>query len=255
MLPLSGRVLSAAVPLLPERVARRVLRRTHPFDLRHCVDTGGLLYAPDLVSGHPHDQFNEGYYATAPSVFCGLAAKWKDTLDLAGLRVSDYSFVDLGCGKGRVVLLASELPFRRVTGVELHPDLCAIARRNVERWLRRRRACPRIEVACGDVLDMPIPDGPVVLFLFNSFEAEVVRLLMQRLAEAALTRAGSAAGPIDLLYVHPDHAAIVESTPGTQTLFDGDIALSKEDALADAFEVTVDRCGIYRLRGAASAKS
>lgn len=266
-----GRVLLGAMPLLPEAAAQRLLRRWHPFDLRHGTDTGGLLYAPDLPTGHSSDAFNEGYYATAPSVFRTLIARWEDTLAPAGLRVSDYSFVDLGCGKGRALLLASEFGFRSITGIELNPGLCAAAEQNVRHWRRRRRACPPISVVCGDVLESPLqapssPDRPLVLFLFNSFSAEVVRGLLARLTgvgsdamgqrrqmgptsrtgqarPAALTRSA----PIDLLYVHPDQAALVERTPGVELLADMVIRFSPEDAAADAFGVDVDRCAVYRM--------
>lgn len=255
-----GEVLAGAVPLLPDKLARSLLRRRHPFDLRNGTDTGGLMYAPELTTGHSNDRFNEGYYATAPSVFYGLISRWKETL--AGARglsslepgngnhvapLSRYAFIDLGCGKGRVLLLAAELGFRSVTGIELNAGLCAAAEENARRWYRQR-ARGVVRVQCGDVLSTlllhaPPADVPVLLFLFNSFEAEIVRALMQMMTELAHSRSE----PIDLLYVHPDHSALVERTPGVEVLFDGDIPFSREDALADVFGVDVDRCGIYRI--------
>lgn len=215
------------------------------------------MYAPELTTGHANDQFNEGYYATAPSVFRGLISRWKDTLaGMPGLspveagdesQVARYAFIDLGCGKGRVVLLAAELPFRSVTGIELNSGLCSAAEENVRRW-NGQRACGAIRVQCGDILsslllEVPPADVPLLLFLFNSFEAEMVRALMQLLTD----RARSRSAPIDLLYVHPDHSALVERTPDVRVLFDGDVPFTREDRLADVFGVDVDRCGIYRI--------
>lgn len=242
MLRALGRLIGASVPKMPARLARPLLRRIHPFDLRHGTDTGGLLYAPDLPTGHEHDACNEGYYATAPSVFRGLIARWEDTLARLKLRSSNYHFIDLGCGKGRVLLLASELPFRSVTGIELHAGLCASARSNVQKWRQQRAGAP-IGINCGDVLDSALPDGPVVLFLFNSFGADVMRRLLEKLAAAARQRSA----PIDLLYVHPDWAQMVANAHGVETLFRGDIPFSREDALADVFGVDVDDCAIYRF--------
>ncbi|MFP5237785.1 MAG: class I SAM-dependent methyltransferase [Acidobacteriota bacterium] len=239
------RLIGAVAPRMPTPLARKLLRGRHPFDLQHGTDTGGLLYARDLPTGHAHDAFNEGYYATAPSLFLGLISRWEDTLARVALRVSDYHFMDLGCGKGRVLLLASELPFRGVTGVELHAGLCASATRNVEHWMRRPRACPLVSVVHGDVLDLALPDEPVVLFLFNSFGAEVMRPLVERLVAAAQRRTA----PIDLLYLHPDWAEMVASTPGVETLFTGDIPFSREEALADAFSVASDAAAVYRVGG------
>lgn len=241
------KAVAGAVQLLPAGLARKLLRRWHPFDLRYGTDTGGLLYAPELATGHPNDQFNEGYYATAPSVFRGLISRWECTLRPQALRLSDYAFIDLGCGKGRVLLMASEFGFRSVSGIELNPHLCAAAQQNVQRW-QRKRSRKEIEVICADVLSAPLlavqpPDVPLLLFLFNSFEAAMVRELMERITLLALVRSA----PIYVLYVHPDHAALVERAPGVRLIFDGDIPFTREDRLADVFGVAVDRCRVYRI--------
>jgi tRNA1(Val) A37 N6-methylase TrmN6 len=47
--------------------------------------------------------------------------------------LSKASFVDLGCGKGLPLVVATEYPFQRVLGVELAPELCVVARHNAER--------------------------------------------------------------------------------------------------------------------------
>ncbi|HEY3706754.1 MAG TPA: class I SAM-dependent methyltransferase, partial [Terracidiphilus sp.] len=157
-----------------ERV-RRWLRRPsqaeppHPFDRANGVETSGLYYADRLLSGHAHDQHSEGYYATAPSLFHGAMSLWAQSLE-TGMGVEDYSFIDLGCGKGRVVLLASEYPFRAVRGIDLSADLIRVAGKNLRRWVRGGRAvCGDVRVERGDALEVGFPAGPVVLFLFNSF--------------------------------------------------------------------------------------
>lgn len=244
--------LSSALPPhlgTPLRVAawlRRLLgreaeARLHPFDVLHGIDTEGLLYAEDLSTGHAHDRHNEGYYATAPSLFEGAMACWRQTLSDCG--VEDYVFVDLGCGKGRVLLLASEWPFQAIHGMELSQDLARDARRNLRKWLRRPRACRRITVECDDVLRIQLPEDPVILYLFNSFAAEVLGPLMAKLAAAASRRSA----PIDLIYVHPDHDPLVAATRGVERLGSAEVRFSEEDAAADAFGVHYDTVSIYRL--------
>ncbi len=83
----------------------------------------------------------------------------------------------------------------------------------------------------------------MVLFFFNSFEEEMVRLWLDRLVEAAATRPA----PIDLIYMHPEHHKVLAAIPGIQILADTEIAFSPGDAAADAFGVSIDRCTIYRL--------
>jgi SAM-dependent methyltransferase len=214
----------------------------HPFDRAHHVDTGGLIFADGLSAGHEHDIHSAGYYATAPSLLRGAIAHWRETLE-PSVRLSDYAFVDIGCGKGRVVMLASEYAFREVIGVELNPQLASVARRNLHRWMSRKRACPNVRIAHTDALSFPLPEGPVVLFFFNSFEEEMVRMWLDSLVEAAAARTA----PIDLIYMHPEHQNCVRRTPGVKLLIDTVIALTPEDAAADVFGVSFDRCTIYRL--------
>ena len=233
--PASGRWIGLLSRLFPPREPR------HPFDRAHGVDTGGLIYADGLSTGHEHDIHSSGYYASAPSLFRGAIEHW--TATTSPFHISDYSFVDIGCGKGRVVLLASEYAFREIVGVELNPQLASTARRNLRRWMRRKRACRNVRIADGDAVSFPLPDGPVVLFFFNSFEEEMVRLWLDSLVEAAATRSA----PIDVIYLHPEHHKVVCATPGIRILTDIDLVLSTEDAASDAFGVSFDRCTIYRL--------
>ena len=100
-----------------ERV-RTLWRREprHPFDVAYGMDTSGLIYADRLPSGHENDRYSEGYYGTAPSLFIGAISLWMSGLAPAaqgtrgqwdegtGELLEDYTFVDLGCGKGRVVM-------------------------------------------------------------------------------------------------------------------------------------------------------
>jgi SAM-dependent methyltransferase len=253
--PASGRWIGLLGRLFPPREAR------HPFDLAHHVDTGGLIYADGLSTGHQHDIHSSGYYATAPSLFRGAIEHWSATLEASPFRLADYAFVDIGCGKGRVMLLASEYAFREVIGIELNPQLASTARRNLHRWMRRKRwvplvsrfwrpgilrpgkPIPRVRILEGDALSTPLPDGPVLLFFFNSFEEEMVRLWLDSLVEAAATRSA----PIDVIYLHPEHHKLFLETPGMEILAQVDIPLSPGDAAADAFGVSFDRCAIYRL--------
>ena len=229
------------------RKCRRVSspgQRTHPFDITHHVDTSGLFYAQDLSSGHAHDQHSAGYYATAPSLFHGAITRWSATLPSAVLRLNDYALLDIGCGKGRVVLLASEYPFRAIVGVELNAHLARVAQRNLKTWMRKLRACRDVRIVNDDVFSVALPDGPVVLYLFNSFERELVQMLLDKLVEVAATRSD----PIDLIYIHPEFGELFRQTPRIATLADEEISFSPEDAAADAFGVSFDRCSIYRLQ-------
>ncbi len=81
------------------------------------MDTSGLIGGGELRSGHRNDVFNTAYYGMAPSRFQRVMEYWIDDQTHAALE--NYSFVDLGCGKGRALLMASEFGFREAVGVEL----------------------------------------------------------------------------------------------------------------------------------------
>ncbi|MBK8386616.1 MAG: class I SAM-dependent methyltransferase [Candidatus Accumulibacter sp.] len=46
----------------------------------------------------------------------------RSILSTLGLDWRRYTFVDFGAGKGRVLLLAAELPFKNIIGVEFSPN-------------------------------------------------------------------------------------------------------------------------------------
>jgi SAM-dependent methyltransferase len=219
-------------------------QKKHPFDRAHGVDTDGLIYADPAAQGHASDRHNAGYYATAPSLFHGAMELWRGTLDGTGVAVEDYTLVDIGCGKGRVLMLASEYAFREIVGVELDPGLVRVARKNLRRWTIRTRARVRggIQIVEGDALAVPLPDGPVALFYFNSFEREMTRMWLARLGEIASARTA----PLDLIYIHPEFDALVRRAPGVRSVAEAEIPFTEEDAGADAFEVSSDRCAVYR---------
>ena len=112
----------------------------HPFDIVNHVQTSGLVHGRNLKTGHPHDKHSTAYYGIAPSVLIELISWWRAT-ELAA-PPEDYSFIDLGAGMGRGMLLAAQMPFREVIGVELHPDLAEVAQKNIKEWERAGRPEP-----------------------------------------------------------------------------------------------------------------
>jgi SAM-dependent methyltransferase len=211
----------------------------HPFDFEHGTDTGGLITGADLASSHPSDRYIEGYAAVPPSRFRSILARWQVSDPPHAL--ADYTFIDLGCGKGRALLLASELPFRQVVGVELNPPLAATAQANVGLWTAANHARSPIRVERGDATEMAWPEGPCVVFLFNPFGVALMQTLAHRLAAEFRTR------PTDLevLYYKPEHAdAFAKSFEMTWCEASG---ITPEDLAADPVASPIDETRAYRL--------
>ena len=92
-------------------------------------------------------------------------------------------FVDLGSGKGIVLLIAGQLPFRRVIGVDIDEGLNRSAKENIERAAGRLRAGEVTSVAAS-VLEWPVPDDLSVVYMFNPFTGETFREAMQRIFDS-----------------------------------------------------------------------
>jgi SAM-dependent methyltransferase len=199
----------------------------HPFDAEFGVRTSGLVAGRNLKSGHRHDRHTTAYFGVAPSVFYALVRRWKRSGPAA--RMEETTFVDLGAGMGRAVLLASELRFKAVVGVELHPLLAGIARKNVRAWRAAGRERAKSRIVEGDAVEFPLPEGPVVIFLFNPFAAPVLRALLKGWRKKLAGRAEA----LDLLYVNNEQERVLESERGWNRLFLGRVRRSKADAIAD----------------------
>lgn len=89
-------------------------------------------------------------------------------------------FVDFGCGKGRMLLAAAMHPFKRIVGVDISPELCAVATENVERN-RDRLRCQDIDVVVADVTRFDVPDDLTVAYLYNPFKGAVFKAFLDRL--------------------------------------------------------------------------
>jgi SAM-dependent methyltransferase len=226
----------------------------------HGVYTSGLVPATHLVTGHANDEHITAYYGVAPSILRALIGAWRETVPPH--PISKYTFIDVGAGKGRGLLVASEYSFRNVVGIELNPALAAIARQNVEHWIgvnledpTAARLAP-IEVVEKDALDFELPQTPTLLFLFHPFEAPVLKQLLRRIETQFATRPGE----LDLLYVNAECANVIDRNPAFTQLFLENVPMSPEDHAADLEAIARQKeygstgdeeCAIYRYTGRA----
>jgi hypothetical protein len=150
------------------------------FDRRHGVSTDGEIEVEDSDITGPSRPHAIKYQATHERVL-------QDVLAALPISHEDYVFVDLGSGKGRVLLAAAQHPFARVVGVELSPAYCEAARHNISTALTAPR-CTDVEVLCGDVCDYALPAEKLVLYLFNPFEVPVLQRVLDRIARSLVHR-------------------------------------------------------------------
>jgi SAM-dependent methyltransferase len=208
----------------------------HPFDERFGVETGGLIY--ELPSGHQHDVYNNGYFAVAPSVFHAVMDAMRDRLHVDYQR---FSFVDVGSGKGRALLLASDYPFREVIGIELSPELDRVARTNIALYSGPRHRPPVISIQ-GDAAEFHWPPEPLVVYMWNAFTGPVMERVFRNL-EASLAKLPR---ELYLVYIHPELESTLAGLPWLVKLWQDEVALSEEDYAAWAFPNRVEVCAVYR---------
>jgi hypothetical protein len=230
----------------------------HPFDVEHGTDTGGLTPGVELKTGHENDRHNTAYYGIAPSLFRRLIAQWRKLQPPH--RLSSYSFIDIGAGKGRAMLLASEFNFREVVGVELHPELARRCRRNLRLWQAAHADTAPLRLVEGDATEFTFPPGPCVVYMFNPFEAPVVRRFLRTIEAQFADRKGD----LDILYVNHESEAAIKGRAGFKQLWRGQVAMSSLDAIVDLqiinsqldgeYGSTGDEaCSIYRYNGLKSS--
>ncbi len=121
--------------------------------------------------------------------------------------VSGYTFIDMGSGKGRMLLLAAELPFRRIVGVEFASDLNALAQKNAKTYRNSNQACFQIEPLNMDATLFEFPPEPSIIYFFYPFERFVMEPVIRNLDRSL------AEHPRDviLVYFNPVLSDVVEA--------------------------------------------
>ncbi len=241
----------------PQDLLKLATEPIHPFDQAHNVDTSGLVPASHLTTGHPNDEYVTAYYGVAPSILRTLIQRWRETIPTHPIH--SYTFLDIGAGKGRAMLVASELGFQQVVGVELNPQMAAIAQSNIDHWLRTHTADPTaprispIHLHQQDALTLDLPSTPTLGFLFHPFEAPVLKKLIRRIE----THFAKRPGEFDLLYVNSECRELLDDHPAFTRLFLGPIPMSPEDHAADLAAIAQQKeygstgdeeCAIYRYK-------
>lgn len=183
---------------------RSALTRTEGrwFDSTRNVDTAGYI-ALDQLTLAGSSQSGNDYLAVRPSVARQALARSPQP------NYEDYTFVDLGSGKGRMLLVAAEYPFRKIQGVEFAVQLHHEAQQNIFRYRHRGQQCRDITSVNMDAAEYVFPDGNLALFFYNPFGLEVMKKVFANLEEAI----AHAPRHVIVFMVNPEFASVADSTP------------------------------------------
>ena len=171
------------------------------FDRKFGVDTAGAVYLPELRSDPKYQ--HALHYATRSSFSIRRA------LNMLHVNCRDFTFVDLGCGKGKVLLVASDLDFRQIIGIELSPALLETAERNIATYQSKKRRCRDFRLLCMDARDYEMPSGNLVLYLFNPFEEPVMRRVLENVHQSV----AQCWREVFIIFYYPVQRVLADSLP------------------------------------------
>ena len=170
------------------------------FDEEHGTDTDGTRTIASLdVVASPVALYAVQYQPTGAQLL-------RDQLDKLNIDVAQFTFVDFGSGKGRVLLIAAERPFREVIGIEFSRELHEIALRNIGRLPPHLDRRAPVRSVNGDAAEVELPKGNLVCYFNNPFGPPII----SRVAERLVAHHRDHGCNILVVYVVPRHRDVFE---------------------------------------------
>jgi SAM-dependent methyltransferase len=176
----------------------RKLRAADAFDVAHGVETSKRVHPTDLAINSPNWINAVGYWPTPTKLA-------QEAIASLPIKHEQFTFIDIGSGKGRVLLIASEFPFTRILGIEFSPELHAIAEENIRNYKSATQKCHQIRSVCQDFTQFELPPGPLVLYVYNPAAHSVMTTFAHNTANSLLSR------EVWVIYVTPTYGKLFES--------------------------------------------
>ena len=182
------------------------------YDWEHSVDTtrSNVSAGTQLLTG----LMARPYFATEPWLFEQIMQALALSIQQSAISqgnvvpaaLQDFTFIDLGSGKGRVLLMACEHPFKRIIGMEFLPELNRVAQKNIAEYSSDRQQCRQIESICMDARNFQFPDDPLVVYLFNPFSESTFAQVLENLRRSI----EHAPRPVYVAYRFTEHESLLE---------------------------------------------
>ena len=169
------------------------------FDFKYKTDTRNKISLNDLTVTGENKEHGSFYQPT-------MARSFNRLLERVPLPPESV-LVDFGCGKGRVLLLAVLRGIRKAVGIEFSPELCAIARKNINIVEQATGSRLDISVIEGDVTHYEIEDDQNVFFFFNPFDDVVLEAVVKNIKKSLQRKPRE----IAVIYYNPVHSHILDN--------------------------------------------
>lgn len=146
-------------------------------DAAYGLETQATVSPDELDVESPHARDGFAYVATPSKVIETFIANLPDDL-------SAVTFIDMGSGKGRVLLLASCHDFQETIGVEFSPELHDIACANIAKFASPRRKCKCVYSLNEDAAEYQIPSRSCAIYFNNPFTERVFTKVIQNIEQS-----------------------------------------------------------------------
>jgi predicted RNA methylase len=171
----------------------------HPFDRAYGTKTSGFVSENELprsaVAATDECYWGSAYWGSQPSFVRAAIA--------ALPAPQSFTFIDLGCGKGRALVVASEFGFKHIVGVELSPKLAEIGRKNARIIETKFPTRTRISIQVGDASTFQFPSGNIAVYIYNPFGPEILTKVLAVLEAAMVAERRE----VYLVYMYPSLGA------------------------------------------------
>lgn len=177
-------------------------RGADPFDQKYGTETDGIrdIASLDIVSS-PSARYAVRYDPSSAEWVRGQIARLP-------IDHAQYSFVDFGSGKGRVLLVAGGFPFKEVVGIEFSRELHEIALKNIARLPADAVRAGAVRSICGDAASFELPQSDLVCYFYNPFGAPIMKAVAARL----IAHREQHGHRVVVIYFEPRHGDIFRDT-------------------------------------------
>ncbi|CAN5484021.1 hypothetical protein BH09BAC3_BH09BAC3_33990 [soil metagenome] len=185
-------------------VAKSHERRNRRYDAVFEVDTAG--YIPTSKQEFIGENIKSAIYyypANEPSLHLVFRFLGNRKVDF-----TKFTFIDLGCGKGKPLLIASSYPLKSIVGVEASVSTSKIAGENISKYKNVKQKCSDITVQNADIFQYLLPEENLIILLSNPFDRDsplYTELLNKIEAHGSLT-----GKKIFIIYYCPESIALFD---------------------------------------------
>jgi len=183
----------------------RIVSRLHKymdqrFDRQRNIETSKIVCISDLQDNIDFSAYNidELYAGTPTHLFKGLHAPAKQE------KLQEATYIDIGSGKGRMLIQAAEAGFTNICGIEISPTLANEGRENCEKAITTQNV--KWDISTKDATKITYPDGNLVIFMYNPFD----QIVFDKFLDNLVANIKNSPRSVIIIYNHAHYAYLLD---------------------------------------------